>query len=423
MKVVLPKTNQGLQKKSFLILSLQEDVDETYALDKSNSVSWELSTRPGTAGAATYKFQGRILTGDETPRQMMRWRQDVMKLCTGLHVTTLDTRKPIMLALMRAGPVAVFEGALTALAKVDYLTELNKALQDDQAAGDTTASDGVKANGIDHYRDNDHLDVGLQMVVTNYLPRKVLARVKRAMRRDMRKPMDMKVRHYYQNLIRMNDEELPNLPPYEQANKLSEDELLDIILFGTPRSWQNEMERQGFDPIEKGIHQTVDFMEGIESVEPMTEVTKAKPKSTPNKKKKADHDGKPPYYCEQHGANWTHDTKDCRFLKNKKSGGGFQNKTWNRKASEASAQSKKELAALIGKTINKAVKKQLASIDKKRKSDDDDVECNLAEVLDGHLDGFNYETMNSSAHDASEAADGMLRLNLDDTDSDDEVSC
>ena len=195
MKVVLPKTNQGLQKKSFLILSLQEDVDETYALDKSNSVSWELSTRPGTAGAATYNFQGRILTGDETPRQMMRWRQDVLKICTGLHVTTLDTRKPIMLALMRAGPVAVFEGALTALAKVDYLTELNKALQDDQAAGDTTASDAVKANGIDHYRDNDHLDVGLQMVVTNYLPRKVLARVKRAMRRDMRKPMDMKVRH------------------------------------------------------------------------------------------------------------------------------------------------------------------------------------------------------------------------------------
>ena len=178
MKVVLPKTNQGLQKKSFLILSLQEDVDETYALDKSNSVSWELSTRPGTAGAATYKFQGRILTGDETPRQMMRWRQDVMKICTGLHVTTLDTRKPIMLALMRAGPVAVFEGALTALAKVEYLKELNEALRDDQTAGDTTASDAVKANGIDHYRNNDQLDVGLQMVVTNYLPRKVLARVK-----------------------------------------------------------------------------------------------------------------------------------------------------------------------------------------------------------------------------------------------------
>ena len=59
---------------------LQEDIEETYTLDKTNSVLWELSTRPGTAGAATYKFQGRILAGDETPRQMMRWRQDVTNM-------------------------------------------------------------------------------------------------------------------------------------------------------------------------------------------------------------------------------------------------------------------------------------------------------------------------------------------------------
>ena len=56
------------------------------------------------------------------------------------------------------------------------------------------------------------------------------------MRRDMCKPVDMKVRNYYQNPMRLNDEELPNLPPYLPDNKLSEDELLDIILFGTPHS-------------------------------------------------------------------------------------------------------------------------------------------------------------------------------------------
>ena len=67
---IAPTVNSGSQKKSTLILTLQEDVKETYTLDKMNSVSWELSTRPGTAGAATYKFQCRILTGDETPRQM-----------------------------------------------------------------------------------------------------------------------------------------------------------------------------------------------------------------------------------------------------------------------------------------------------------------------------------------------------------------
>ena len=68
---IAPTKEYGFQKKPNLILTLQEDVEETYTLDKTNSVSWELSTRPGTAGAATCKFQCCVLTGDETPRQMM----------------------------------------------------------------------------------------------------------------------------------------------------------------------------------------------------------------------------------------------------------------------------------------------------------------------------------------------------------------
>ena len=121
---IAPTVNSGSQKKSALILTLQEDVKETYTLDKTNSVSWELSTRPGTTGAATYKFQCRILTGDETPRQMMRWRQDVLKVCVGLNVTSLATRRPIMETCMRAGPHAVFDGAMKAQTKVAFCRRL-----------------------------------------------------------------------------------------------------------------------------------------------------------------------------------------------------------------------------------------------------------------------------------------------------------
>ena len=63
---IAPKTSDAFQKKSAPILPLQEDV-ELYKLDKTNSVTWELSTRPGTAGAATYKYQCRILQGDKQP--------------------------------------------------------------------------------------------------------------------------------------------------------------------------------------------------------------------------------------------------------------------------------------------------------------------------------------------------------------------
>ncbi len=296
MKVAATKET-GFQKKPSHILPLREDIDETYTLDKSNSVTWELSTRPGEADAATYKFLCRVLQGDETPRQILRWRSDVIKVCVGLNVTTLEARRPIMTACMRSGPLAAFNGAVNACARVAYNTALAAAVETDRtatataraanprAAAVTADQDAVRARGVDHCVDDAHLDQALQLVVANYLPKKVLARVKREIRRDMRKPSDMKVRQYYQNLIRLNDEEVPELPPFHPNQKLSPDELLDVLLFGTPRSWQNEMDRQNFDPIEKGLHETVDFMEAIELTEDRPQQEKAKSKASTKKKK------------------------------------------------------------------------------------------------------------------------------------------
>ena len=53
------------------------------------------------------------------------------------------------------------------------------------------------------------------------------------LRRKMRKPVDMSVRTYIQHLQRINREELPNLPPFLNTNQLSDDEMIDIFLFGT----------------------------------------------------------------------------------------------------------------------------------------------------------------------------------------------
>ena len=43
----------------------------------------------------------------------------------------------------------------------------------------------------------------------------------------------------------MNMGELEMLPPFRADQVLSNDELLDIILYGTPKGWQKEMDRQG----------------------------------------------------------------------------------------------------------------------------------------------------------------------------------
>ena len=159
-----------------------------------------------------------------------------------------------------------FEQAMEAAAEADNLV----------GGGTTAARDLVRTAGPESLITVDMLDQSMGLVVIDLLPRKILAKVKRSMRRDMRKPHDMKIREYYHNLQRLNEEELPNLPPYGIAQNLSQDEMLDILLFGTPRSWQNEMECQGFDPMEKTIQEVVDFMENLESVEPAKEECKAK---------------------------------------------------------------------------------------------------------------------------------------------------
>ncbi len=114
---------------------------------------------------------------------------------------------------------------------------------------------------------NVHIDDALNFVVTNLAPKKSLQRVKRFLRRDCRKPSDMKVRTYYQHLIRMNQEELPQLPPFRNDQGLGIDELLDIILFGTPKSWSREMDRQGFDPLTQTIVHVIDFLYQLATAE------------------------------------------------------------------------------------------------------------------------------------------------------------
>ena len=46
-----------------------------------------------------------------------------------------------------------------------------------------------------------------------------------------------------------------------------DEEMTDIILFGAPRTWQNKMDRQGFDPMEKTPGEVIAFMENIEATE------------------------------------------------------------------------------------------------------------------------------------------------------------
>jgi len=104
----------------------------------------------------------------------------------------------------------------------------------------------------------------LNEVIKNLLPNKTLQRVKQHLRRETRKPLDMSVKQYIMHIYRINTEEIARCPPaYNYTQCLTPDEIIDILLFGAPKSWQHEMDRQGFNPLAKTVTEVVEFMERI----------------------------------------------------------------------------------------------------------------------------------------------------------------
>ena len=81
-----------------------------------------------------------------------------------------------MKACMRPGPFNTFHATTRAYAEAGYEAALEAAAQTDATNGNTDATDAVRGQGLDHYRNNDHLDVALQEVVTSLLPRKATSK-------------------------------------------------------------------------------------------------------------------------------------------------------------------------------------------------------------------------------------------------------
>ena len=135
-------------KKPEPLLPLQDD-PELYRLDKTNSVSWDLLTDPADVNSAKYRFQARILQGNETARQVVRWKLDVEKVLVGLGVTTVATQQPIMEAMMQQGPKSAFRGSIRVLANIDYEVAMKDAFEADRlaGAGSTANRDTVRAAG------------------------------------------------------------------------------------------------------------------------------------------------------------------------------------------------------------------------------------------------------------------------------------
>jgi hypothetical protein len=351
-------------------------------LTKENSMAFKLRLDPSSANSTVYEKQVRIIHGAETARELIEWHDDVAAVITGMNA---DGSVAQSITLVKS---LIKNSARTAwdAAHAIVLARLKQQARDTaRTGGGDDAAIRAAADAITELQTRDQITECIRGVLTHILPTKCVARVKRYLRRNCRKPADMTIRQWFNHYCRMNWQEIPKLPPtFNTTEALSMDESIDILLFSTPKSWQAEMERHNFDPYSKQLSEVIDFCENLENAERIDGKPNPKgkangndsKKSSTNKKKRRNEDAD--YYCSYHGSNSTHNTDKCKVLKNMiseakgKDSSKSKNKSWSRKASDAKDKSKKELNALVREMVKEEMACFSKDEQKKRSSDNDD---------------------------------------------------
>ena len=412
MKIV-PTKAYGV--KATPLLPLIDDDDE-HKLTKENSVKYLLRSNPAS-DENKYTMLFRILEGTESVRQVLKWRHDAGKLCPGMNVGDCPNALPLLETIMTPLTYGMFLTAMNGTDTRGATLRYNAALA--AAVGDAAKQRVIDAGLMPHYHFVEIHDA-LNSVVRNVLPNKVLARVKRSLRRDMRKPANMKIRFYYNALKKIVNTEIPKLPPFAANQTLTDDELMDILLYGCPNSWTKDLEKLGVDPYEHSTADIIGYLENVETAEamdtdPKTETVSNKKKS-PAKSNNKSKNGE--FYCLLHGKNGTHDTDDCTKLKAEakklktnttKSGGKNANSNnksnWKKKADDASNKAKSEITSIVKKSV-KAALKDLKVADKKRKSSRKESDGDM-NVID-NMDAFNYATSKLDINDDSSSTESEV---------------
>jgi len=440
MKVSVPKEFGNTNKKPVLPL-LPEPIK---SIKKEDMTVVNLCSDPSDHASTQVKFSFKGLDGvHETPREILEWRRNVDRALIGLDLNNNGLSSHNMCKqFMRGSAWSSFiakAGALLVDKKADAIVAAEPARDNYPPAADAghAAADfntlraavltATTRDTLDHLNENcgpEVIEDSLNEVVKNLLPNKTLQCVKRCLRREARKPIDMGAKQCIMHICRINTEEIGRCPPaFDDTQCLTPDEIIDILLFGAPKSWQHKMDRQGFDPLAGTVAQAVEFMERTEMSEDfdgdkkVAALTK-KGNNNKNKSNKGNLGVDGSKHCMLHGNNNAHDTSECKTLmaqakKSKGNNGANQkskgsNKSWKNKAKDATDDSKKELAALIKKATEVIKKSELNAIEpvknRKVKWPSEEAElCNLdAELKDFCCEDLDKMDLNGESEDEKE---------------------
>jgi hypothetical protein len=416
MKVALPNNNGKKKELPPLPLEPNEDVEA----NEMKLAKFKLRTDPSKTDSTVYSFTLVKLDGSETLRMGLDFYVKSQKVMVGLDITDIDKQLTMYRELMTGQALQQFNKGVDEYSKVMWAKEREDERKRQVAANASAADTTAAVNAVPKPAPTQAtIAAGLGSLIRHMAPHKALAKQKRWLRRFCRKPADMPIRVFTNHVTRINDDELPILPPFGgSSQKLSGDEVIDIVLNGIPRSWMREMDKQGFDPVEHTLTDVIHFCERMEATEDFDPArdggkTKSKDGKVPRKdssaKKSKSEGGK---YCLLHGNNGSHNTDDCMVLKNQakalRNNDGdrkpaYKNKTWKRDADKSTNSSKKELAAFV----RKQARKELYAFAKKRKASEDDDDKSVNAMEQGEIDfsEFNFGNMDNLKIDSDDSDD------------------
>ena len=263
MKVVLPR-NQGTTPKEVPPLPLVPDEEDDVDLkDPTKTATFKLASNPSNyQDSPKYLFTMILIDGSQSVRVTLQWCIKTAQVFRGLNMldgpdpdnTVADNKAParhdLLKTMMKGAALTAYAEAVQQNRELRQeqakaLIQLNTPRQQNETgpAYRARVQALMDAVALPEIKEADILR-GIQAILKAVCPYKALEKQKRFMRRKMRKPAGMTTRTYVNHLNRINYEELKYLPPFQDDQHLNDDEMMDILIFGLPKSWTNEMDKQ-----------------------------------------------------------------------------------------------------------------------------------------------------------------------------------
>ena len=295
MKVTVPRRNNNNNTNhGFAPPPIPLEKPEVKELEKDQYLALKLKSIPNRANSAEYTLNVPYFQSG-TPEEWLKFLQNLERVFVGQNLTTGPNKFSMARRLLAGDSLSHFDR------KAETLVNGDNNVVESEA----------------------NFKLAIRAVTETILNRKALLTQKRYMRRILRKPKGMTIRMYCARFSELN-KYLESFPPYNENQKLPDDELLEHFEFAIPNAWQKQMVLQGFNTLEHTTEEFVEFCEQLEFskdfiVQPnngQKATTRTGVRNTGSRQSAAKTPSKRKLdkFCLYHGMNSTHVSDECRVL-------------------------------------------------------------------------------------------------------------